>query len=359
MQKQSNEMNRIGPQIMPAFYAYTFAIRGTQSTDGSNNPVDYTSPPSGTWTYAGGQTGFLIEEANKNNSSFEGDKPDGRVPNSSQIGKGNAQTTEINGAAQQVIWDYTFQVQDPVTNQTYDIGVVDVDLNNDGDVTDSGEAGYYLIFINDVPPPGTVFNVTGATFDATKIEHTDLGGELVCFVAGTLIETKDGPKPIEDLALGDMVLTRDAGYQPLRWLGKTAAAAQGDLAPIVISKGTLGNTADLVVSPQHAVLVEDWRAELLYGEADVLIRAKDLIGHDGIYRKPGGIVTYCHMLFDAHQLVQAAGIWSESLYPGEMTREMVCPEARHEIETLFPDLKGYGPKSARCLRRFEAVCLAA
>lgn len=344
---------------MPALYAYNFAILGTQSTDGNNNQIDYSFPPSGTWQYSGAQTGFLIEEANRNNSNFDGDKPTDQVSNSNKIGKGNAQTTDINGTPQQVLWDYTFQVQDPVTFQTYDIGVIDVDLNNDGDVTDVGEAGYYLVFINGVPPAGTELTVTGAVFDDTKIAHADLGGELVCFIAGTLIETRDGPKAIETLTAGDMVLTRDAGYQPLRWLGKTAAAAQGELAPVVISKGSLGNTLDLVVSPQHAVLVEDWRAELLYGEPNVLIRAKDLLDHDGIYRKPGGIVTYCHLLFDAHQLVKAGGIWSESLYPGEMTRGMVSAQARHEIETLFPDLEGYGPKSARCLRRYEAACLTA
>lgn len=344
---------------MPATYAYNFAILGTQSKDSNDNPIDYSSAPTGSWQYSGGQTGFLVEENNQNNANFDGDKPDDQVSKSNQIGKGNAQTTEINGNAQQVLWDYTFQVQDMDTGQIWDIGVVDVDLNNDNDVTDPGEAGYYLIFINGVPPADTVFSVTGSVTDETKIDHVDLGGELVCFVSGTLIETQNGPKAIETLTTGDMVLTRDAGYQPLRWLGKTAAAAQGDLAPIVISKGTLGNAIDLVVSPQHAVLVEDWRAELLYGVPDVLIRAKDLLGHDGIYRKPGGIVTYCHLLFDAHQLVKAGGIWSESLYPGEMTRDMVCPQARHEIETLFPDMEGYGPKSARCLRRYEAACLTA
>ncbi len=344
---------------MPAFYAYSVAIFGTQSKDGNGNPIDYSSPPGSEWEYSGAQTGFLIEEANKNNSNFDGDKPNNAVSRPNQIGRGNEQTTDIGGTARQVLWDYTFQVQDPVTLQTWDIGVVDVDLNNDNDVSDPGEAGYYLIFIDGVPPPDTVLTVTGAVIDETKISHVDLGGDLVCFVAGTLIETQKGPKAIETLDVGDMILTRDAGYQPLRWLGKTAAAAQGDLAPIVIRAGSLGNTEDLVVSPQHAVLVEDWRAELLYGAPDVLIRAKDLLGHDGIYRKPGGIVTYCHVLFDAHQLVKAGGIWSESLYPGEMTREMVTPEARVEIESLFPDLKGYGPKSARCLRRFEAACLTA
>ena len=98
---------------------------------------------------------------------------------------------------------------------------------------------------------------------------------------------------------------------------------------------------------------------MFYGEANVLVRAVDLLGHDGIYRRTGGIVTYCHLLFDAHHLVKASGIWSESLYPGDMTLQTVNPAARRDIETLVPDLKEYGPKAAPCLRHFEAVCLTA
>ncbi|MGD9295027.1 MAG: Hint domain-containing protein, partial [Roseobacter sp.] len=233
-------------------------------------------------------------------------------------------------------------------------------LNNDNNVADSTEAGYYLIFIDGIPPEGEMLDVVGLVQDETSIPHADLGGvEVICFAAGTLIATADGPRQVETLRPGDLVETRDAGLQPLRWIGQTSAPATDELAPIIISAGALGNNSELVVSPQHAVLVEDWRAELLYGEEKVLVRAVDLLGLDGIHRRTGGRVTYCHILFDKHQLVRASGIWSESLYPGDMTLQTVNPAARAEIENLFPDLKEYGPKSARCLRRFEAACLAA
>lgn len=87
------------------------------------------------------------------------------------------------------------------------------------------------------------------------------------------------------------------------------------------------------------------------------MRAVDLLGHDGVYRRPGGVTTYCHILFDRHHLVQAAGLWSESLYPGDMTLQTVHPAARMEIQALFPDLRSFGPKAARCLRHYEAACL--
>ena len=232
-------------------------------------------------------------------------------------------------------------------------------IRDSNNVNDTTEAGYYLIFIGNVPPPNTVLTIDGVTADQTQIGHADLGGVVVCFAAGTLIDTETGPRPVETLEVGDMVITRDAGQQPLRWIGQTCVPALGKSAPIVISKGTFGNDHDLIVSPQHAILLQDWRAELLYGSADVLVRAVDLLGVDGVYEQPGGMVTYCHILFDRHQLVRASGVWSESLYPGDMTLQTVNPAARREIEELFPNLKGYGPKAARCLRHFEAVCLAA
>ncbi|QJF50890.1 Hint domain-containing protein [Roseobacter ponti] len=340
---------------MPAFYKYNFAILGTQSTDGSGTPIDYDSVPTGSWSYGGTTTMFVVEERNQSNDEFEGDKNDEVIAQNNRLGKGQAQSVEINGSDQQLIWDYTFTVSDG-TN-TWRIGVIDVDLNNDNDLEDAGEDGYFLVFPDGMPPANTTLSVGGVVEDDVSTPHLDLGATLVCFAAGTLVDTASGPRPVESLAAGDLVMTRDAGLQPLVWTGATTVPALADAAPVVISAGVLDNETDLVVSPQHALLVEDWRAELLYGETGVLVRAVDLLGHDGVYRRPGGIVTYCHILFDAHHLVRTAGQWSESLYPGDMTRQMVNPVARAEIETLFPDLKGYGPKAARCLRRFEAGCL--
>jgi hypothetical protein len=342
---------------MPAFYGYTFAILGAQSSTTGGDPIDYDTPPTGTWRYTGEDTYFVVEERNASNSEFEGDVNDERIHRNFQIGKGQQQTVKIAGVARQVAWDYTFTVSNGT--DTWRVGVIDVDLNNDNDLQDPGEDGYYLVFPDGMPPVDTDLTVVSVVENDVSIPHFDLGATVVCFTASTLIETPDGLCPIEALACGDLVLTRDAGPQPLRWLGQTHVPASGDTAPIVISKGVLGNDTDLVVSPQHAVLLEDWRAELFYGEPSVLVRAVDLLGHDGVYRRTGGIVTYWHMLFDAHHLVKASGIWSESLYPGDMTLQTVNPNARRDIEILVPDLKEYGPKAAPCLRRFEAVCLTA
>ncbi|WP_299782957.1 Hint domain-containing protein [uncultured Roseobacter sp.] len=339
---------------MAVFYAYTFAIFGTQSSTTGGAAIDYRFAPSGVWRYTGTDTYFVVEE-NDGATQFNGDPTNEEVSAQEQIGGTWEQTTDIGGTQTQLIWDYTFEVTDGT--DTWRVAVIDVDLNNDDSIQAGAENGYFLVFPDGMPPADTDLNVLGIVENDNSTPHLGLGATVVCFAAGTLIETPFGPRAVETLKADDMVLTRDAGAQPLRWAGATMVPAVGDLAPIVISAGVLGNDRDLIVSPQHALLLEDWRAELLYGAPDVLVRAVDLLGHEGVYRRPGGIVTYCHILFDAHHLVQASGLWSESLYPGDMTLQTVNPAARMEIETLFPDLQSFGPKAARCLRRFEAACL--
>ncbi|MEM1074261.1 MAG: Hint domain-containing protein [Pseudomonadota bacterium] len=343
---------------MPAFYGYDLAILGAQSTNGVGGaPVDYRFAPTGNWSYSGPDTFFVVEQANESTNLFLGDWINEEIPPWSVFGASLEQTVEIDGTARQLVWDYTFEVTDGT--DTWRVAVIDVDLNNNSVIEAGSENGYFLVFPDGLPPADTNLTALGIIENDITTDHATLGAEVVCFAAGTLIETPSGPRAIETLQPDDLVMTRDAGAQPLRWVGKTTVPARGWLAPIVIAPGVLGNASEVVVSPQHAVLLEDWRAELLYGAADVLVRAKDLLGHDGVYRRASNTVTYCHILFDAHHLVLSSGLWSESLYPGDMTKQTVNPDARAEIEALFPDLATYGPKSARCLRQFEAACLVA
>ncbi len=341
---------------MAVYYGYTNAIFGTQTTDANGNPIDYNFAPGSTWQYTGTDTYFVVEE-NDGATVFNGDATNEQVSPNERFGGAWEQTADIDGTQRQLIWDCTFTVTDGTT--TWRVGVIDVDLNNDNDLQDAGEDGYFLIFPDGMPPANTVLTTSGIVDNGDFTPHTTMGATVVCFAAGTMIGTPYGPRAVETLDAGDLVLTRDGGAQPLRWSGATRVPAIGDLAPIVITKGSFGNDVDLVVSPQHAVLLDDWRAELLFGQAEVLVRAVDLLGHDGVYRRPGGFVTYCHILLDAHHVVEAAGIWSESLYPGDMTLQTVNTDARDAILRIVPDLGAYGPKAAPCLRGFEASALRA
>jgi len=182
---------------------------------------------------------------------------------------------------------------------------------------------------------------------------------VVCFASGTLIRTLRGDVPVEHLLPGDLVDTLDHGPQPLRWTGHRKVAARGKFAPIRIEKGALGNTRDLTVSPQHRMLIEGARAELLFGQAQVLIAALHLVDDKSIRRMEGGRVTYHHLLFDTHQIIFAEGAPSESFHPGDWSLGILGDAARAEVLSLFPALitHGYGPAARVALKRHEAALM--
>lgn len=170
---------------------------------------------------------------------------------------------------------------------------------------------------------------------------------VICFVAGTLIDTEVGPVAVEDLAPGMMVLTRDAGPQPLRWVGRrelgaAALEAAPHLRPIRIGAGALGDSVpsqDLLVSPQHRVLVSSEIAQRMFGTREVLVPAKQLLELDGIAQDlQAASVAYYHFLFDSHQVVTANGAATKSLFTGPEALRAVGSQARAELFEIFPDL---------------------
>ncbi|MEM9756126.1 MAG: Hint domain-containing protein, partial [Pseudomonadota bacterium] len=159
---------------------------------------------------------------------------------------------------------------------------------------------------------------------------------IPCFAAGTLIRTAGGDVPVELLAPGDLVATRDAGYQPIQWVGRRRVAAEGRFAPIVIEAGTFGHHRRLVVSPQHRVLIRHRMAELMFGEDEVLVAAQDLVNGVSVRVAEGGEVTYVHLLFSQHQMVWSDGLLTESFFPGPATLATMEDAARTELFALFP-----------------------
>lgn len=164
---------------------------------------------------------------------------------------------------------------------------------------------------------------------------------MACFVAGSCLDTPTGPRRVEDIEPGDVVLTRDNGAQPVRWIGSTTTQATGRHAPICITRGTLGATQDVYVSPQHRLLVSDWRASLLFGEDEVLVAAKSLVNGDTIYSAPRPFVQYVHLMFDQHEIVDSAGLASESFFPGSEGLNNIGNAAAEELFELFPELRFY------------------
>jgi hypothetical protein len=211
-----------------------------------------------------------------------------------------------------------------------------------------------------------VFNFTYKVESSTG--QTDVGfvtvNSVPCFVAGTLIRTPDGEVPVDALHPGDLVITQDDGAQPLRWIGRRQVAAQGDFAPIQIAADTFGRHRELLLSPLHRVLIRDALAELLFGEREVLIAARDLVNDRSVRRIEGGMVDYVHILFDRHQVVFSEGLATESFLPGPQTTRSFESEIVAEICALFPEIDpqtgaGYSPAARRTLKSYEARLLVA
>ena len=153
---------------------------------------------------------------------------------------------------------------------------------------------------------------------------------LACaaFARGTRITLASGEqRPIEDLAPGMRVLTRDAGARPVRWVGLSTQRAEGAMAPVVIEAGALGNARALVLSPAHRLFVWQRRDVLGLGRAEVAVRAGQLVNGASVRRAEGGFVDYAQILFDDHHVIYAEGIAAESLMLDPRTRPALPAEA--------------------------------
>ncbi len=196
------------------------------------------------------------------------------------------------------------------------------------------------------PNDGSVLVAGSATAvsyvtNSTQMPVGDLGPP--CFTKGTMIGTPNGEMPIEELKVGDLVLTKDNGAQAIRWIGSRRVTGRGDLAPILFKAGSIGNRRDLRVSPQHRMLLQDWRAELFFGEDEVLCAANKLLNDCTILKAPCDAVDYIHLMFDNHEVIYAEGAPTESFLIGEY----LCfeeSELMAEIKEIFPEVSEISPE---------------
>lgn len=207
-------------------------------------------------------------------------------------------------------------------------------------------------------------NVTG-TMQFSNIENV-----IPCFTPGTVIATPRGEMHIEDLQVGDRVITRDNGLQDIRWIGKRHLSVNDlrkapHLRPVRVRAGSLGQGLpehDLLVSPQHRILVNNDKTALYFEEREVLAAAKHLTDVDGIDTVRTTGVTYIHFMFDQHEVVLSNGSWTESFQPGDQVLDGMGDAQRQEIFDLFPELRDREGLEAyqaarRSLKRHEARLL--
>lgn len=205
---------------------------------------------------------------------------------------------------------------------------------------------------------GFVTLADGSVVNFSEIEN------IICFTPGTRILTPTGERPIQDLKAGNMVITRDDGAQPIRWIGSRMVPGVGKFAPIRIAAGgRFGAKRDLLVSPQHRMLVEGYAAQLAFGEEEILAAAKHMVDGRTVRQEEQGLVTYIHMMFDRHQIVYAEGAATESFHLGDQGLEALSDAGREDLFRQFPHLRAdpniYGPTARCCAKAHEAKLILA
>ncbi|PIE07346.1 MAG: hypothetical protein CSA74_08170 [Rhodobacterales bacterium] len=166
----------------------------------------------------------------------------------------------------------------------------------------------------------------------------------------SVVETARGPVLARDLRLGDKLVTRDKGLQPLRWIGESAVAygspaeetAAPRRGPVRIRAGAAGSNPDagnLVLAPGQRLLVRGRLNELLFATDEVMAAAGDLTHLDGIDIVPRDTGRWVHLLLDSHELLRVNGLWMESFAPDMWSLRVAWPEHWHQITEAMPRLK--------------------
>lgn len=183
------------------------------------------------------------------------------------------------------------------------------------------------------------FTLVGIDKDSAQQKLAQVA--CVSFTRGTMITVASGAQvAIEALSVGDKVLTRDDGAQEIRWIGQTTVRASGDMAPIVISAGTLHNAGDLVVSPDHRLFIYQRQDHIGAGRSELLVKARHLVNSTSVYQMKGGFVDYFQLLFDDHQIIYAEGIAAESMLIDTRTKPALPPEIGAELKS---NMRGHDP----------------
>ncbi|MCP5087495.1 MAG: Hint domain-containing protein [Rhodobacteraceae bacterium] len=230
-------------------------------------------------------------------------------------------------------------------------------------------AGWYF-----VPLPGSGFQ-EGDTLLGNSGGWVDPGEgwdytDIICFTPGAQIATLSGLRAVEKLKVGDLVITKDNGLQPIRWIGRKTVTgahlfADPHLRPVCVKKDAFGPglpVYDLLVSPQHRMLISGYEAELHFGHREILAPAKSLIDGDKVMTDAQAERTeYIHVLFDTHEVIFANGLETESFHPGAMGLNAVEEACRAELFKVFPELQfgpqSYGPSVRHLLKVSEAYLL--
>ena len=143
--------------------------------------------------------------------------------------------------------------------------------------------------------------------DAGAPVTTDLA--LLCFCAGTRIATPRGEVPVEQLAVGDTVLTLTGNAVPIVWIGtgsvRVVPGRRSAATPVVVRKGALADNVpcrDLRLTKGHSLYLDG-----------VLIPVEYLVNHRSIlWDDRAREVSIYHIELATHDVLLANGAPAES-----------------------------------------------
>ncbi|MEM7523742.1 MAG: Hint domain-containing protein [Pseudomonadota bacterium] len=209
----------------------------------------------------------------------------------------------------------------------------------------------------------------GQAYD-NDVDVSESNGVVICFGEGAMISLADGgARAVEDLKVGDLVATDGGGPKAIRWIGRRRVSAMElrrhpALRPIAIAPGALGESTpsrQLIVSPQHRMLIRGPVVSRMFGVESCLAPAKRLLSLPGVTCvEADQPVVYFHLLLDGHHVVYANDAPAESLSLGVEAKKALSDEALDEIALLFPQAlsSGSAPELARLVpsgRRTERL----
>lgn len=170
---------------------------------------------------------------------------------------------------------------------------------------------------------------------------------MTCFATGTKVTTEEGEIAVDQLKPGQRILTRDNGYQPVRWIWTTRMSGRylfdnPHLRPVMVRKGAFGDgmpVADTMMSQNTRVPVVTKSLRLIGIERIEMLALKNLIDHDSVLFMPVVGIQYVHLVFDQHEIVAANGFWTECFNTTDTSLKGVGNAQRLEILDIFPKLK--------------------
>ena len=199
----------------------------------------------------------------------------------------------------------------------------------------------------------------------TRLLYSELAS-VPCFCQGTTLMTATGEQPVDWICSGDRVLTKDHGFQSVLWANRTVISARklqstANLRPIKIAARSIDKDTpakDLLLSPEHRILLKSPQIELLFGCGEVFAPIKSVANDGDVARTlPDHDISYYHIMFAQHEIVLADGLWIESFFPDKMALAALPAKKQAQIRGLLGAQTDTIQTARFCLKPRETALL--